>query len=111
MARTFYTLDVFTDQALAGNPLAVVTDADGRKLNSPVGIFIGQAGDVALVVHLVSSLTRAFLLVVVTTIMKMMLTGGHQGFGAFGSKASKTVAGGHLAIDLALVETSSIGRT
>ncbi|HEY8380644.1 MAG TPA: PhzF family phenazine biosynthesis protein [Microvirga sp.] len=29
MARRFLTLDVFTDQALAGNPLAVVLDADG----------------------------------------------------------------------------------
>jgi trans-2,3-dihydro-3-hydroxyanthranilate isomerase len=29
MARRFYTLDVFTDRALSGNPLAVVLDADG----------------------------------------------------------------------------------
>ncbi len=29
MARRFVTLDVFTTQALAGNPLAVVLDADG----------------------------------------------------------------------------------
>nr|USU33417.1 PhzF family phenazine biosynthesis protein [Methylobacterium sp. OTU13CASTA1] len=29
MARRFVTLDVFTDTALAGNPLAVVLDADG----------------------------------------------------------------------------------
>ena len=29
MARRFHTLDVFTDVALAGNPLAVVLDADG----------------------------------------------------------------------------------
>jgi trans-2,3-dihydro-3-hydroxyanthranilate isomerase len=29
MARRFQTLDVFTDTALAGNPLAVVVDADG----------------------------------------------------------------------------------
>ena len=29
MARRFYTLDVFTDRALAGNPLAVVLDAEG----------------------------------------------------------------------------------
>ena len=29
MARAFYTLDVFTDKALAGNPLAVVIDGDG----------------------------------------------------------------------------------
>lgn len=28
-ARRFFTLDVFTDTALAGNPLAVVLDADG----------------------------------------------------------------------------------
>ena len=34
MARTFYTLDVFTDQALAGNPLAVVTDADRLDENA-----------------------------------------------------------------------------
>ena len=29
MARKFYTLDVFTDQKLAGNPLAVVLDSNG----------------------------------------------------------------------------------
>lgn len=29
MALSFYTLDVFTEQKLAGNPLAVVLDADG----------------------------------------------------------------------------------
>lgn len=29
MRRTYYTLDVFTDAALAGNPLAVVLDAEG----------------------------------------------------------------------------------
>ncbi|MFN8831226.1 MAG: PhzF family phenazine biosynthesis protein [Labrys sp. (in: a-proteobacteria)] len=29
MPRRFYTLDVFADRALAGNPLAVVLDADG----------------------------------------------------------------------------------
>jgi trans-2,3-dihydro-3-hydroxyanthranilate isomerase len=29
MRRQFYTLDVFTDTALAGNPLAVVLDAEG----------------------------------------------------------------------------------
>ena len=29
MARSFYTLDVFTDRALAGNPLAVVLDSEG----------------------------------------------------------------------------------
>ncbi len=29
MARRFHTLDVFTETALAGNPLAVVLDADG----------------------------------------------------------------------------------
>ncbi|MFO1168680.1 MAG: PhzF family phenazine biosynthesis protein [Rhodoblastus sp.] len=29
MARRFFTLDVFTRDALAGNPLAVVTDAEG----------------------------------------------------------------------------------
>jgi trans-2,3-dihydro-3-hydroxyanthranilate isomerase len=29
MARRFYTLDVFTETALAGNPLAVVLDSDG----------------------------------------------------------------------------------
>jgi len=29
MARRFFVLDVFTNQALAGNPLAVVLDADG----------------------------------------------------------------------------------
>ncbi|MEA2770970.1 MAG: trans-2,3-dihydro-3-hydroxyanthranilate isomerase, partial [Acetobacteraceae bacterium] len=29
MTRHFYTLDVFTGQMLAGNPLAVVLDASG----------------------------------------------------------------------------------
>ena len=29
MARRFFTLDVFTDSALGGNPLAVVVDSDG----------------------------------------------------------------------------------
>ncbi len=29
MARRFHTLDVFTEEALAGNPLAVVLDSDG----------------------------------------------------------------------------------
>ena len=29
MTRRFYTLDVFTEQALAGNPLAVVLDSEG----------------------------------------------------------------------------------
>src|SRR5688572_5668852 len=29
MSRRFFTLDVFTDQPLAGNPLAVVLDAHG----------------------------------------------------------------------------------
>ena len=29
MRRQFYTLDVFTDIALAGNPLAVVLDSEG----------------------------------------------------------------------------------
>jgi len=29
MARAYYTLDVFTDKALAGNPLAVVVDGEG----------------------------------------------------------------------------------
>ena len=29
MSRRFYTLDVFTKTALAGNPLAVVLDSDG----------------------------------------------------------------------------------
>ena len=29
MRRKFYTLDVFTETALAGNPLAVVLDCDG----------------------------------------------------------------------------------
>ncbi|HVB89970.1 MAG TPA: PhzF family phenazine biosynthesis protein [Beijerinckiaceae bacterium] len=31
MRRKFYTLDVFTDVALSGNPLAVVLDADGLQ--------------------------------------------------------------------------------
>ena len=29
MGRAFHTLDVFTGTPYAGNPLAVVTDADG----------------------------------------------------------------------------------
>ena len=33
MARRFFTLDVFTDRALAGNPLAVVTEAEGLDGN------------------------------------------------------------------------------
>ena len=33
MRRQFYTLDVFTDVALAGNPLAVVLDAEGLDDN------------------------------------------------------------------------------
>ena len=31
MRRQFYTLDVFTDTPLAGNPLAVVLDCDGLE--------------------------------------------------------------------------------
>lgn len=33
MARRFVTLDVFTDRALAGNPLAVVLDSEGLDGN------------------------------------------------------------------------------
>ena len=29
MPRKFYTLDVFTDRPLAGNPLAVILDSEG----------------------------------------------------------------------------------
>ena len=31
MQRHYFTLDVFTDRALAGNPLAVVLDAQGLE--------------------------------------------------------------------------------
>ncbi len=42
MTRHFYTLDVFTGQALAGNPLAVVLDAqglDGGRMQAIAGEF------------------------------------------------------------------------
>jgi trans-2,3-dihydro-3-hydroxyanthranilate isomerase len=52
MPRRFYTLDVFTSQPLAGNPLAVVLDADGlddermmaitREFNLSETVFLGK---------------------------------------------------------------------
>ena len=33
MRRRFATLDVFTDRRFAGNPLAVVLDAEARRFN------------------------------------------------------------------------------
>ncbi len=55
MARRFYTLDVFTDRALAGNPLAVVIDADGldttamqaiaREFNLSETVFVFEPRD------------------------------------------------------------------
>ena len=60
MNRRFYTLDVFTGQALSGNPLAVVLDADGlddqrmkaiaREFNLSETVFVtGSAGNRASV--------------------------------------------------------------
>jgi trans-2,3-dihydro-3-hydroxyanthranilate isomerase len=53
MTRRFYTLDVFTGQALAGNPLAVVLDASGldvrrmqaitREFNLSETVFVAPA--------------------------------------------------------------------
>ncbi len=50
MSLTFYTLDVFSDRPLTGNPLAVVLDADGldparmqsiaREFNLPETVFV-----------------------------------------------------------------------
>lgn len=55
MRRRFVTLDVFTDQRLAGNPLAVVIEADGleqpqmqavaREFNLPETVFLLPPGD------------------------------------------------------------------
>jgi trans-2,3-dihydro-3-hydroxyanthranilate isomerase len=52
MRRQFYTLDVFTDVALAGNPLAVVLDSEGlddsrmlaiaREFNLAETVFVGE---------------------------------------------------------------------
>jgi trans-2,3-dihydro-3-hydroxyanthranilate isomerase len=52
MPRRFYTLDVFTSQPLAGNPLAVVLDAEGlahermmaitREFNLSETVFVGK---------------------------------------------------------------------
>jgi trans-2,3-dihydro-3-hydroxyanthranilate isomerase len=57
MGRRFVTLDVFTDRRLAGNPLAVVLDADGleaaamqaiaREFNHPETVFVLPAADPA----------------------------------------------------------------
>jgi trans-2,3-dihydro-3-hydroxyanthranilate isomerase len=53
MSRRFFTLDVFTEQPLAGNPLAVVLDADGlddsamqaiaKEFNLSETVFVGPA--------------------------------------------------------------------
>ena len=50
MKRRFYTLDVFTNRAYAGNPLAVIIDGDGlsptrmqaiaREMNLSETVFI-----------------------------------------------------------------------
>ena len=40
MARRFFTLDVFTRDALAGNPLAVVTEAD-QQASSKTAVLQG----------------------------------------------------------------------
>ncbi len=55
MARRFHTLDVFTETALAGNPLAVVVDSDGlddarmqaiaREFNLSETVFVLEARD------------------------------------------------------------------
>ena len=55
MTRRFYTLDVFTGEALAGNPLAVVLDAEGlddqrmqaitREFNLSETVFVGAPVD------------------------------------------------------------------
>jgi trans-2,3-dihydro-3-hydroxyanthranilate isomerase len=55
MARQFYTLDVFTDRAFAGNPLAVVLDAQGldtaamqtiaREFNLSETVFVFEPRD------------------------------------------------------------------
>lgn len=55
MARPFVTLDVFTDRRFAGNPLAVVFDADGladdamqtiaREFNLSETVFVQRAAD------------------------------------------------------------------
>ncbi len=55
MNRKFYTLDVFTDAALAGNPLAVMLDSDGldggrmqaiaREFNLAETVFIEEPHD------------------------------------------------------------------
>jgi trans-2,3-dihydro-3-hydroxyanthranilate isomerase len=52
MGRRYYTLDVFTNAALAGNPLAVVMDSDGldsarmqaiaREFNLAETVFVGE---------------------------------------------------------------------
>ncbi len=54
MRRSFVTLDVFTDRRFAGNPLAVVLDAEGldtaamqaiaREFNHPETVFVLHAG-------------------------------------------------------------------
>lgn len=56
-SRTYYLLDVFTDEPFRGNPLAVVTDADGldqaqmqaiaREFNSAVTAFVTATPDKA----------------------------------------------------------------
>src|SRR3972149_11954313 len=55
MRRRFFTLDVFTTQRFAGNPLAVVLESDGldvtamraiaREFNLPETVFVFPASD------------------------------------------------------------------
>jgi trans-2,3-dihydro-3-hydroxyanthranilate isomerase len=62
MARQFYTLDVFTEKALSGNPLAVVTQAEGldgsrmqaiaREFNLSETVFVLPPADPAHIARL-----------------------------------------------------------
>jgi len=55
MPRRFFTLDVFTSQRFAGNPLAVVLDGEGletaamqtvaREFNLPETVFVFRPSD------------------------------------------------------------------
>src|SRR2546430_1088407 len=61
LRRKFYTLDVFTDAALAGTPLAVVLDCDGldtarmqaiaREFNLSETVFVRPPRDPAHTAH------------------------------------------------------------
>ena len=52
MSHRFFTLDVFTDTALAGNPLAVVLDAEGPSALAwtPRRMRSGPVSDLAIAV-------------------------------------------------------------